>query len=69
MAKKTKPTAAFIKDLKEVFEKHNWSGNEIGIIPLDAAEHSLTTCPPGKTPQVVSFRKPDGSTGTRIICI
>jgi hypothetical protein len=70
MAKKTKPTTAFLKDLKDVFDKHNWSGNEIGIAPMDTvAADNTPPCPNGKTPQVVSFKTPSGATVTKIICI
>jgi hypothetical protein len=75
------PTEGLLKDLHEVFEKHNWSGNAIGI-GLTSASHgnisapdsnaatdSSGVCPPGQTPQPYKYQLPDGTWvfGTRCV--
>jgi hypothetical protein len=75
------PTEALLKDLHEVFEKHNWSGNAIGIA-LSSDSHSNISasssnaatvgggvCPPGQTPQPYKYQLPDGTWvfGTRCV--
>lgn len=50
--KKKKPTEEFLKDIQEVFDKHNWSGDPIGLIPATALE-SITCVPPTKPVTVI----------------
>ncbi len=66
--KKKSPSKAFLEDLKAVFEKHNWPGDEIGITKLTAGADNIN-CPPGKTPHEISFKRPDGSTGFKTVCL
>lgn len=74
-AKKTRPTKALLKDLKEVFEKHNWSGNAIGMALSPAAHGNIvaaagnTSCPPGSLPQTIKFQLPDGTWVFKTICV
>ena len=61
-----KSSKAFVKDLKEVLNKHNWSGDSIMIgSNLTAADGD---CPPGKTPVKHQFTDAQGFTHTIIIC-
>lgn len=70
------PTKALLKDLKEVFEKHQWSGNAIGIALSPAAHNNIkaaaatadTGCPDGSLPQIVKFQLPDGTWVFKKIC-
>lgn len=74
MSTKKQPTKALVKDLKKVFEKHNWSGNPIGIAMSSAAHGNLTAagntgCPDGTLPEVVTFQLPDGTWVSKKICV
>lgn len=56
MPAKKRPTKEFLKDLKKVFEKHNWSGEAIGLRTMAAAD-SDDICPDGKPPDIVRYYK------------
>jgi hypothetical protein len=61
-----KSSKAFVKDLKEVLNKHNWAGGSIKIgASLAAADGD---CPPGKTREKHEFTDAQGFTHTIIIC-
>ena len=61
-----KSSKALVKDLGEVLNKHNWSGDLIMISSsLTAAAHD---CPPGKTPVKQQFTDAQGVSHTIIIC-
>jgi hypothetical protein len=66
MSRKKHPTKEFIEDLEKVFKKHNWSGEMIGL-DLSAAA-AANPCPPNKTPTVVYYKLPDGTTVSKVIC-
>ncbi len=53
MAKKKIPTEEFIKEIQELFQKHNWSGNPVGLTPATTTEATITCVPPSK-PHIVS---------------
>lgn len=61
------PPAAMIKDLKAVFEKHNWSGAAVGLRPA-TAEEAPDICPNGNPPQMVTVEV-DGQLVTRRMCL
>jgi hypothetical protein len=61
-----KSSKAFVKDLEELLNKHNLSGDSIKIgSSLTAAD---SDCPPGKKPQKHQFTDAQGHTHTIIIC-
>ncbi len=55
------PTPEFVRDLKEVFAKHSWTGEPIGV--------ASDNCPEGTTPQTVTYQTPSGDTITKVICV
>lgn len=57
---------AFVKDLKEVLNKHNWAGNSIKISASLAAADG--DCPPGKTREEHQFTDAQGNTHTIVLC-
>ncbi len=69
MAKKTlqHPTPEMIADLKDVFDKHNWSGRPVGFGKAQLADDS-NLCLDGSVPQWVTYQLPDGSSVTKKIC-
>jgi hypothetical protein len=69
MAKKEQPSADLMKDLKIVFKKHNWSGGEIGMQPVRAAADATISCPPGKSPQLVTYKTASGKWVTELQCV
>lgn len=58
------PTVAMLQDLKDVFEKHNWSGSAIGLLAASSGN-----CPDGKTPQEVTYQLPDGTMVHKTVCV
>lgn len=74
MSTKKHPTKALLKDLKAVFEKHNWSGNAIGIAMSPDAHNNITAadntgCPGGALPQIVKYQLPNGTWVFKTICV
>jgi hypothetical protein len=71
--KKMHPTPEMVNDLRKVFDKHNWSGQPIGLatkpVNLQAvASADGGTCPDGSQPQWVSYQLPDGTWAQKKIC-
>ncbi len=71
---KKHPTKEFVKDLTKVFEKHNWSGNAIGIAMTNSSMANINTtdaggCPAGTTPQVIKYQLPDGTWVSKTVCV
>ena len=66
MTRRKRPSKALLKELKELFEKHDWPGTAIGT-PAATAEES--GCPPGQTPHDVTVMTPDGTVITRTVCL
>jgi len=61
-----KSSKAFVKDLEELLNKHNLSGDSIKLgSSLTAADGD---CPPGKKPEKHQFTDAQGVTHTIIIC-
>ena len=72
-----------INDLSAVFQKHNWSGRPVGLSksPPDhktlaaASRISLSddpssgSCPGGGEPQWVTYKLPDGTWATKMMCV
>ena len=81
MPRRKHPTEALLKELREVYERHNWSGTAIGIAMTPtshnnfsaahgiAPAHNLDGCPPGKTPQPYKYQLPDGTWVFGTICV
>lgn len=73
MSIKKHPTKEMVKDLKTVFEKHNWSGNAIGIALSPSSSANITAsignCPPGTSPQMIKYQLPDGTWVLKTVCI
>ncbi len=70
MAKRKRNTDAFVKDLLAVFDKHNWSGEEISIHPaetLTATEDHPPPCNPGEVPVVIVLRE-NGFNKRIVVC-
>jgi hypothetical protein len=71
---KAQPSDALLKDLKAVFEKHNWTGGAIGIHPetvmggLGLTAEGLD-CHPPKQPTEVSIHHPDGTIEKMTVCL
>lgn len=63
------PTNALLKDLKEVFDKHQWSGTAIGIKPMGISAADANECPHGKHPQQISIHLEDGTLVTKTVCL
>jgi hypothetical protein len=64
-----------IRDLRQVFDEHEWSGQPIGLAQANASaggpsadEDDPSDCPEGTTPQTVTYRLPNGEEVTKIIC-
>ena len=64
-----------VNDLAKVFEKHNWSGQPIGLtkkpvnlqaVASDDPDNDL--CPDGSEPQWVTYKLPNGTWATKKIC-
>jgi hypothetical protein len=68
MPGKKHPPKEFVRDLKKVFEKHNWSGRAIGLSAL-AADDTGDLCPDGKPAQVVRYQLPDGTWVEKKMCL
>jgi hypothetical protein len=74
MSSKKHPTKDFVKDLAKVFNKHNWSGNAIGIAMSTASSANITAtgeagCAPGTSPQVIKYQLPDGTWVSKTVCV
>lgn len=67
MPAKKHPTKELVKDLKKVFEKHNWSGQAIGMSAM-AAANSDDLCPDGNPPKIVRYLK-DGKWVEKKMCL
>ena len=69
------PPAQMMQDVQDVLEKHGWSGSMIvkpataSLAATAAAAAGGGPCPPGKTPQEISFQLSDGTWVSRIICV
>ena len=77
--RKSKPVVLkpeFIKDLQNVFAKHNWPGHPIGFVRNPATralgfqpcDPGPVTCPDGSTPQTQWVHCPDGTSILRRFC-
>ncbi len=64
---KKHPSNEMIKDLNDLFRKHNWPGAPVGINTGKATGGGA--CPPGTTPKQVTYQLPDGSWVTKTICV
>jgi len=62
------PTKAMLRDLKEVFDKHNWPGHPVGLMASSAIE-GPDTCPDGSEPQFVTVQLPDGTQVQKKVCL
>lgn len=67
------PSAQMMQDVQDVLEKHGWSGSMIAK-PATASVAAAAAvdggpCPPGKSPQEISFQRPDGTWVSKIICV
>jgi hypothetical protein len=70
------PTKEMVNDLAEVFQKHNWSGQPIGLAsaPLDsdttaANDSDDNLCPDGSEPRWVTYKLPNGTWATKKMCL
>jgi hypothetical protein len=63
---KRHPPIKMIRELNDVFEKHNWSGEPIGIKADKAVDGG--GCPAGTTPKQITYQLPDGTWVTKTIC-
>jgi hypothetical protein len=68
MSGKKHPSKALLKDLKQVFDKHNWQGASIGIRALSSASEK-NDCPPGTKKTEVTYQLPDGPWVTKTVCL
>jgi hypothetical protein len=68
MPAKKHPSKELVKDLKKVFEKHNWSGMAIGLRAAQA-DDAPDLCPDGNPPQVVRYQLPDGTWVEKKMCL
>jgi len=75
MSKKSHPSPEFVKDLKKVFTKHNWSGAAIGLkapkgidSPSSDDDDGPEVCPDGSPPQEVWYQDAAGNWKIRRIC-
>ena len=61
-----------VKDLKRVFDKHNWGAAVSLTPPIGVAASSdddgPDVCPGGGLPQVIWYQLPDGSWRTKKVC-
>ena len=73
MSSKKHPTKDLVRDLRGVFEKHNWSGNAIGIAMSSASSSNIAAagsgCPSGTTPQTIKYQLPDGTWVFKTVCV
>jgi len=67
-SEKTKPSKALLKDLKRLFEKHNWPGAAIGISQPSSTAIELNCQPPAK-PTLVTIALEDGTKVTKTVCL
>jgi hypothetical protein len=68
MAAKQHPPKELVKDLKKVFEKHNWSGRAIGLSAGQADDDS-DVCPDGTPKQVVRYLDKNGNWIEKKVCL
>ena len=61
------PSTEMIKELNDLFQKHNWPGAPVGIRANNADD--AAECPAGTTPKQVTYQLPDGSWVTKTICV
>jgi hypothetical protein len=68
--KKQHPTPEMVADLMDVFKKHNWNGQPIGLAqPAAIQAHAASSdCPNGGTPTWVSYQLPNGDTAVKKVC-
>lgn len=64
-----KPPAQMMQDLQDVLVKHGWAGSMIVKPATMAVAAAASPCPPGKTPQEISYQLPDGTWVSKIICV
>jgi hypothetical protein len=62
------PPAEMLAELHQTFQKYNWSGKPIGLVPATAAAAPLQ-CPPGTTPKEITYQLPDGTWVTKTVCV
>jgi hypothetical protein len=60
------PPQALLKDMKEIYAKHDWPGNLIGRA---LAVTASSNCPPGTTPHEITYQLPDGTWVTKTVCL
>lgn len=63
------PPAEMMQEVQDVLGKHGWSGSMIMKPAGATAATAANPCPPGTTPQEISFQRPDGTWVSRIICV
>ena len=65
---KKHPSKALLKDVKQVFDKHDWPGASIGIRALSSTSEA-SECPNGQTLTEVTYQTADGTWVIKKICL
>jgi hypothetical protein len=72
MARRKHPSPEMVRDLKEVFTKHNWAAAVSLTAPIGVRAASTDAgpdvCPDGSQPQVVWYQLPNGTWATKKVC-
>jgi len=72
MARRKHPSPEMVKDLKEVFAKHNWVAPVSFSAPIGvtaaSADSGPDVCPDGSLPQVVWYQLPNGTWASKKVC-
>ena len=66
--KKTRPSKALLRDLKYLFDKHQWRGTAFGITAPETVPADLN-CEPPKKPTLVTIVREDGTKFTTTVCL
>ena len=72
MARRKHPSPEMVKDLKNIFDKHNWRGPVSLTAPIGVRaatdDDGPDICPDGSLPRVVWYQLPDGSWRMKKVC-
>ena len=77
-SRKKRPSKALLKEISEVFEKHNWPTDAIVIHALDsssamdgglASSPAMLNCQPPAKPELISRHRSDGTIETGWACL
>jgi hypothetical protein len=68
MTGKKHPPKALLKELKKLYDKHNWSGSGIGMRMLSSAADT-ESCPDGTTPHEIRYQDASGTWVTKTVCL